>query len=155
MAIQHATHAEVQEVAKELHKLADKVGIVTALYLTFGQDVIINMRMTKELENTEITTFPFESSIGNVIGRWTSKHGSDLRLKAFVNMVTSDLRYREPVYGFGTKKQNALKTWIVDVGWETMDEKRRDEFCESIIEANCYFSLIPGTGGELDECLFV
>ena len=128
----------IREVADELYKLAEDCGIEFALKMAFGDDVVVNLAVPKDLLDKEIRTYDFPTRTTNVLSKWCKLTPDKPRtVERIVSLINMGDYVKEYVPGYGAKSKSYLKTFLLVESYDRFTEEQRKEFCYSAVLLNC------------------
>jgi len=138
--MENNTLPEVAQTANELFQLASKCGIVCALKVGFGRNVAVSIKVPKNLLDTPIEEFDFDTRVNNILSQWCKHNQHKPRtVQRIVDLITMGDRAKEFVKGYGHTTKSKLQSFLLGESYERLSEAEQREFCVNAIIQNCRF----------------
>lgn len=138
--MENNTLPEVAKTAEELFLLASKCGIIGALKVAFDSNVAVSIKVPKDLLETPIEEYDFETRVNNILSQWCKHNQSKPRpVQRIVDLIAMGDRAREFIKGYGHTTKSKLQSWILNECYERLTEAEQREFCVNAIIQNCRF----------------
>ena len=116
-------------IAAELKKSADEIGLVTVLS-QFAPNIHVKIPMTQSLWDTPVEEIPFSVRSRNGIMRTGARTIGDVS-----QMIMSE-RGLDSVRNLGRKSISEIKTAILQLAYNKLSEREKDEFWLYVVENN-------------------
>lgn len=129
---------QIQIVADELYNLAESVGIECALKFTFGDNVMVSLKIPRSLLEKEVVTFDLPARVGTVVNKWCGMYSDKPKtVDRIVSLLSMGDYAKEFVKGYGDRTKSYLKTLLLIESYERYSEEQKRDFCRDTILLNC------------------
>ncbi|MBE7088541.1 MAG: hypothetical protein E7370_03355 [Clostridiales bacterium] len=116
-------------IVEELFNEINEHGVLHTLISVFGKGAFFEMNFTQKLCDTEVTSLNISVRAQNGLMRAGCKTVGQL-----INMINEGSLIK--VRQLGVKSVAELRSFVVELGYQQMSDKRKKEFLRNIVRAN-------------------
>ena len=133
---------ELETTAKALREAIDKFGLITVLGEIFDTEhehsrgIDVEIPISEEIRHTIINDLEMDEKFRNSLLQYTLKTKQEEIVENILPLIS---KYgNQKIRGLGKRRMMHIKTVLLQMCWDDLDELQKDIFCYDILRRNCY-----------------